>query len=283
MDRHPFFSNILLHTNDELAELGLDVRARETLHEWPLSCVQWLELGDGRRVIYKSQLPPTVEPLFYDQARSPLLIGHRTLGTYGDCTTMVFDWIDAPLLHNLVHDEREFVEQGKRVVAQIGAIAGDLPVVVDIGSTDRWKAAVERTLTQQRTLIEDGCFHATTLDHVTEVMHWATNAEVLATITAAPRVIHGDLTADQVFVTEDGFRVIDWQRPAVAPPDVDLVALCVRQHIDPRQYVDAATVGIYWLLHLRWAVQAQYELFPNTAWPLFDRWAADAVSQILRA
>jgi aminoglycoside phosphotransferase (APT) family kinase protein len=44
-------------------------------------------------------------------------------------------------------------------------------------------------------------------------------------------VIHGDLKADQVFVTRAGYRVIDWQRPVVAPPEVDLVSLLVGQEV----------------------------------------------------
>ena len=80
MQTHPVFADILLHADDELAAaLDSDIVERETIHVWPLSCVQRLLLGDGTRLIYKSQLPPTVEPEFYARAASPLLPGHRTL------------------------------------------------------------------------------------------------------------------------------------------------------------------------------------------------------------
>jgi hypothetical protein len=87
--------------------------------------------------------------------------------------------------------------------------------------------------------------------------------------------------AEQVFVRADGYRVIDWQRPVVAPPEVDLVALLVRAGLDPRPYVDATTVRVFWFLQLHWAVEAQAHLFPERRWPLFDQWAAEAVGHIL--
>jgi aminoglycoside phosphotransferase (APT) family kinase protein len=76
-------------------------------------------------------------------------------------------------------------------------------------------------------------------------------------------VIHGDLKADQVFVTPFGYCVIDWQRPIVAPPEVDLVSLLVGQEVDPYEFIDPQVVGIFWFLRLHWAVEAQYELFPR--------------------
>ena len=58
-----------LHTDADLARLlGKPILERETIHEWPLSCVQRVTLEDGERWAYKTQLPPTVEPAFYEAA-----------------------------------------------------------------------------------------------------------------------------------------------------------------------------------------------------------------------
>jgi hypothetical protein len=55
MQKHPFFTDILMHSDDELAEiLGLDFVERETIHQWPLSCVQRLLLQDGTKLIYRT-------------------------------------------------------------------------------------------------------------------------------------------------------------------------------------------------------------------------------------
>jgi hypothetical protein len=50
--------------------------------------VQQVRLANGRRLIYKSQLPPTVEPEFYQAASSALLADHRLLETLGKSRTM---------------------------------------------------------------------------------------------------------------------------------------------------------------------------------------------------
>jgi hypothetical protein len=279
-----------MHSDDELAErLGAGIAGRETIHEWPLSCVQRLLLADGRKLIYKSQLPPTVETEFYERASSLLLPGHRLLNRLGDCATMTLEWIDAPLLRDEARSDAELVDHGKQVVAQIGEIRGELPVYLDIGSVAAWSAVSEVALEKLRKLILDGRFGSTDLDAVERVRRWASSARVVETVTERPRVIHGDLTAEQVFVTADGYRVIDWQRPVLGPPEVDLVALLVGtiaspigQRLEPRRHIDATVVGIFWFLRLYWAVEAQFDLFPEFRGPLFDQWSKEAITQILQ-
>jgi hypothetical protein len=282
MHAHPVFADLLLHSDDELAlALQSAIVERETIHAWPLSCVQRLCLADGTRLIYKSQLPPTVEPTFYARAASPLLPGQRTLGELGRCVTMVLDWIEAPLLRDVAHSAAEFVDHGRRVVADIGAIAGDVPVYVDLGSPSAWSTLVEGVLADLRQLIEDGRFGLTDLGQVEGVRSWATDGTVVGCVTAGARLAHGDLTAEQVFVTAEGYRVVDWQRPVVAPPEVDLVALLVGAGLDPRPHVCATSVRVFWFLRLHWAVEAQAHLFPDGRWPIFDQWAAEAIRHLL--
>ena len=278
---HPIFTDLLLHTDDELSRL-LDsgVVERETIHAWPLSCVQRLRLADGRQVIYKSQLPPTVEPEFYERASSRLLPGYRLLGKLGACHIMAIAWIEAPLLSDVAHDETELVAHGRRVMEQIGAIGGDLPIYLDLRSVAAWSGLVEAVLGKLRTLVLDGRFGRTDLDAARRVRAWATSGEVVRTVSERARLAHGDLLAEQVFVTADGYRVVDWQRPLLAPPAIDLVALLVSQGLEPRRHVAPAEVGIFWFLRLHWAVEAQHDLFPAFRGPLFDNWAAEAIGQI---
>ncbi len=282
MQAHPDFPDILLHSDDELTELlGVGLVERETIHLWPLSCVQRLVLADGTKLIYKSQLPPTLEPQFYEAARSPLLPGYRRLSKLGNCETMTLDWIDAPLLRDLAHNEADLLDYGRRVVEQIGRIEGNPPVYVDIGSLDRWAAQIKLVFERSCYLIDERRFTLVTREQLDRVKTRCHSDAVVKAITANPRLAHGDLTADQIFVTREGFRVIDWQRPIIAPPEVDLVALLFSRKIDPRPYVEREIVQIYWFLFLRWAVEAQFDIFPAERWPTFDHWAAQAVSEIL--
>jgi hypothetical protein len=280
---HPLYPGIAMHSDNELeAALGTGIIGRDTIHEWPLSCVQLLQLDNGTKLTYKSQLPPTVEPDFYERASSRLLPGHRSLGKLGDCDTMIIDWIDAPKLSQMTCNEAELVEHGRRLLAQIGEIRGDPPVHLDIGSIDAWSSTGQIMLDKLDRLVADRRFKWVDSPAVKKARSWAASPGVLEAVEKNSRVTHGDLKADQIFVTADGYRVIDWQRPVVAPPEVDLVTLLNDQHVDPRRYVDETTVGIYWFLRLHWAVEAQFDLFPDRRWPLFDNRAAEAIFKIIK-
>jgi hypothetical protein len=320
MERHPVFSRIRVHSDSELAEaLGAGIVERQTIHEWPLSCVQRVVLEDGGRLVYKAQLPPTVEPAFYEHAVSSLLIGHRFLAKVDDCEIMTLDWIDAPLLRDAMLGEGEWVAHGRELVARIGKIDGTPPVYLNIGSKEAWSSVVEATLGTLEQLIGSDRFSSIRKERVDILRQWAESRAVHDCIAERPRLIHGDLKAGQVFLERDGesisgndvprgdslglafplrkatgatvgrstriqkmlYRVIDWQRPVIGPPEVDLVSLLVAQRIDPRAYAAREAIGVFWFLFLRWAVVAQAELFPNFTGPLFGRWAAVAVGQIL--
>jgi len=301
MPSHPVFADLLLHDDDELAALlGAGLVERRTIHEWPLSCVQRLRLDDGRVLIYKSQLPPTVEAAFYARVRSPLLPGHRLLGKLGRCDTLTIDWIDAPMLRHVARSDAELAEHGWKVIAEIGEIRGisgisairefpsqrdgGLPVHLDVGSIDAWRENAAMTLEKLRALVRDGRFHSIDLAAVDAVTRWSASAEMLATFTAepTPRLTHGDLKGDQIFVTPaDGYRVIDWQRPVIAPPAIDLVSLLVEEGIEPRRFMDLALVRMFWFLRLCWAVEAQFDLFPDVTSGPFDGWSTRAVRHLV--
>jgi hypothetical protein len=282
MTTHPVFTDLVLHSDDDLAELlGGRIDERETIHAWPLSCVQAVRLDDGTRLAYKVQLPPTVEPEFYASASSSLLPGYRLLGPVGQGVAMVINWIDAPLLPEVARGDG-LIESGREIISEIAAIRGDLPSYLDIGSVTSWTAVVDEVLSRREQLTETGWFTHPDHQAANRIRAWARSEPVVSAISAGSRVIHGDLTGGQVFVTESGYRVIDWQRPVIAPAEVDLVSLLVGSRVDPHGVIDDATVGIFWLLRLHWAVAAQYELFPDARRKLFDDWATEAVDKILQ-
>ena len=84
-----------------------------------------------------------------------------------------------------------------------------------------------------------------------------------------------------VFVTTSGYKVIDWQRPQLAPAQVDLAALLERtpylfRHVEP------AAIGVFYFLRLFWAVNAKANLLPHMQ-HLFDWWSSEAIGYIRRA
>lgn len=280
MRSHPFLPGLVMCDDAHLAALVGEIAARKTLHEWQLSWVQRIDLVDGTRYIHKSQLPPTVEPAFYDAAQSPLLPGHRRLERFGECDTMLIEWLDAPRLDQIL-DQDERIGHAWRVLDLIAAMDVDLPVYLDLGSVGSWLAVCEDTFGKLRTLVSDGRFPSVSGHDVDRLRAWAESRAVRARLSEDPCLAHSDLRRDQIFVVDDGYRVIDWQRPVRGPAGIDTVRLLEDLGVDPRPHVNRSTYALALFLGLHWAIVGQHDLFPTPANALFDTWAVAAIAGIL--
>lgn len=279
LDDAPIPAGPALHDDAALeAILGGRIAERLGLHSWPLSHVQRITLTDGRRFAYKAQRPPTVEPEFYARARTTLLPGHWMLPPIGDTRGMAFEWLDAPTLGALGGDA--VAAAAGDVVAAIGSIRGDVPVVRDIGAAERWRALADRTLERLGGLIEGRAFRripAAVLPRLAAL----SEGRAIADAVGRSRPANGDLKPEHVFVAGDGFRIIDWARPIVAPPDIDRVALLVDAGMDATHAVDPAVIAIYWFLRLANAVEGPDSVPAGLVSGLFERWAGEAVRHLI--
>lgn len=282
MLKHDTF-DLLVHTNDELeALLGEGLAERRPLHGWPFSAVELLTTASGARWVYKAQRTPTFEPDFYERVRSPLLVGYRILSRDAVYSTMLLAFVDAPLVRNMQCTEHEIAAHGRAVVEAIGQIGASVPVYIDVSSAGRWREFVDSTLDLLSRLVTDERLVLSVASRdVDDVARWAGSAEVRRLIDQTSQLTHGDLNPGNVFVTPGGYRVIDWQRPHLAPAQVDLAALLERtpylfRHVEP------AAVGVFYFLRLFWAVNAKAHLLPEMR-HLFDWWSSEAIGYIRRA
>lgn len=288
MEKHPYF-DLWLHSSAELAHLlGSPVVERQVLQEWPLSCVQRLRLADGQRWIYKSQqTSSSVEAEFYAQARSAWLPGCRRLGAFQGTTYLLFEVIEAPLLEALPLAEADILRHAQRLTAGIAALEtqpGQLPVFTDLGSPARWREYVARTLARLNELVTGAAGRPAPYTHtrpadIAALTAWASSPAILSLFAAPPTYNHGDLAGDNVFVTPDGYKVIDWQRPLRGPAGFDQVTLYESLEIDPRRYLGAGLVQAAWFVRLRWFVDCQVQFF--TAGD-YDAQIAELAGQIVK-
>lgn len=282
MLQHPGFPDLFAADDARLAHtLGSGISERETIHEWPLSWVQRVVLEDGRTLVYKSQLPPTVESEFYQRAQSDLLAAHRSLGRLGGCETMTIEWVEAPLLQELALGADDLFAHGRDAVDAIGRISGDPPVYLDLGSPEKFAEFVRYTVSTLDRLVRDGIFTSTEPAQVEQIRAWSERPALADAMAQGARLVHADLHDDQIFCTGDGYRIIDWQRPIIGPPELDLASLLINRGIDPTSYVTPTAVAAFWLHRLHWAVTAQADIFPGPAWPVFDHWSSEAVRALL--
>jgi hypothetical protein len=276
MHHHPYF-DLWLHGEDELVSLVKSgIRERVTLHEWPLSCVQRLTLADGRKLIYKTQFGPTVEPEFYAAARSELLPWAQTVYRSDGHACTLSEYIDASLLEDIDLPEEDVVRIGGEVLAQIGAIEGDLPHYLDVSDETRWEAFMAALLTDLGKLIDGNKFALTDRTSLRTLERWAFSEPVLAVIRGTSGYVHGDLSGDNLFLLPDGYRVVDWQRPLRGPTDLDLALLIESLGFDPRPHVGAGVMRIWNILSIHWLAQCKLRWFPGGE--SYDRQVAQLVA-----
>jgi hypothetical protein len=276
MQAHPFF-DLWLHSDRELeALLQGEIAERETIHEWPLSCVQRVVICDGRRYAYKSQRPPSVEAQFYRSARSELLPGARTLYERDGHACLLIDWIGAPRIEALQPSPANALRIAREVSARIAAIDGNLPIDLDIGSPGAWRHVAREVIQELGHLIARGRFSITGPMAVTSLERDAASDSVLALVSRGSGYVHGDLTGDNLFVTADGYRLIDWQRPLLGPPELHAVTLLQSLGYDPMEWVAPSVVWLQRFLSVRWLTRCAAEWFPQGK--SYDAQVADLVA-----
>jgi hypothetical protein len=260
---HPYF-NLLLHTDEELAAwIGLEVVRRQTLHEWPLSCVQKLTLADGRRLVYKSARQPTVEADFYAAARSPLLLKAQTVYQQGVYECLLIEWVDALTMEEAGCPEREAVRLGRKILEKIAEISGELPYYLDLRRVDGWEEVMDQILTPLNRLRVEGKLRLVGDDVVACIRRWCTDGRVLAALDGEHRLVHNDLAGDNIFLCPEGMRLIDWQRPIYGPPELDLLNLLESVGLDPQPYAAEGMLPLKRLLSIHWLAQCADRWFPE--------------------
>jgi len=263
MHQHRHF-NLLLYDDDELEPFVQgSIVERVTLHEWPLSCVQRLTTSDGRRIVYKAQFGPTVESQFYANAKSDLLISGRTIYQSDGYIGMLLEFVEAPLVENLDLSEGEIARIGRTVTTRIAEITGDLPCFIDVSTEEKWATLVEGMLSSLNRLVSQGAFNRVSAETIRKLECWSLCEPVLSAVCLNPGYAHQDLGSDNIFVSSDGYRVIDWQRPILGPPDLDMATLLETSGVDPFAYVDESIVWIMHLLRIHWSVQCAMQWFPQ--------------------
>ncbi len=265
MQRHPHF-DLWLHDDDELRPwLGSEVHRRETVHEWPLSCVQRLHLADGSTRIYKVQAPPTVEPEFYARATGTLLVPAQAIAQpHGPAALLLAD-IAAPRLCDLSLPPAELAAVGREVVMQIGTLAGALPVVADLSTAAQWQEYAGTIVADLASLVASGAFVQVDRALVQRIAELADAPAVLGAFATSVGYVHTDLTVTNLFAGDDGYRLIDWQRPIRGPVALDVVALLDSAGCDPGAFVAAGIVQLFYLLRIAWFVQCARRWFPPGA------------------
>jgi hypothetical protein len=164
------------------------------------------------------------------------------------------------------------------VRSQIDELDGDLPCYIDVRDQARWQVYVQAVLDELTTLIDGGAFIQTTPQMAADLARWAASPAVLAAFDGPCGYVHRDLSADNVLVLPDGYRIIDWQRPIYGPKDLDRVDLLNSLGYDPLPHVAPGVVQVWLILSIGWLTEAKARWFPQGE--SYDRQVADLIGRL---
>lgn len=279
MQPHPYF-DLQLHDDAELAEImGSPIAERITIHEWPLSCVQRIRNAAGQTAIYKVQAPPTVEPDFYQRARSPLLVDARLLPVDGAPAALLLTDIQSPNLSELPLDDVAKLAMVDDILHQIAQIEGDLPTLGDIRTQEKWLAYGQAITEDLSALVEAGTFEQVNTIMIAQVTAQVQSEPISRAISGQTGLVHLDLWAENVLMVEDGYRIIDWQRPIWGPVALDRSTLLESVGIDPALHIELGVRQLRKLLLIGWFAQAARRWFPAGA-AFYDTQIAELIAQL---
>jgi thiamine kinase-like enzyme len=264
MYQHKYF-HLRLHDSAELEEiLRAKIVERRTLHEWPLSCVEQVITNEGRKWVYKSQSGPTVEPQFYANAKSKLLVAGKTLyKSESGFVNMLFEFIEAPRIEDLNLSDHAITAAWNNLSLSIAKIEGKLPYYHDISEKKLWEELMETMLKNLEKLVFQGSFQRVDEMALRKLRNWVWSEEVLAALGKNIGFVHNDLSSENVFVMPDGYRIIDWQRPIIGPKELDLAALLASLNRETGRFVDQSIVWIMYLLRIEWFTECAARWFPE--------------------
>jgi len=272
------YHNLLFHDDDELADLvGAPLEERVTIHEWPLSSVERITTEEGRRLIYKSQCGPTVEPEFYARARSSLLPWATTLYRTESHSCMLIECLDAPRLQDVTLKGDDAERVALAVLAEIADVEGDLPYILDVSDEGKWLAFVESTLRELQGLVDDGKLKQVTRESVRMLDRSARLPQVIEAVSINPGLMHGDLGRDHVFICDGGYKIIDWQRPIYGPRGLEAAEFLQGFGLDATKYArPVPAVGDFLLIN--WCTQCQARWIPDVDYE--DRYIAPTAEKL---
>jgi aminoglycoside/choline kinase family phosphotransferase len=282
MHSHPYF-DLPIHDDAELSELiGSPIHEQVTLHEWPLSCVQRITLADGQRWIYKSQAQPSVEAQFYARVKSSLLPAARLLWEEGGKTILLLEYLGEKTMEDKpMGGKRQVMNWGHVACEKIAALPTDLPCYLDVGTLPRWRTVMGAVIENLRGFIQQGIYTRLTLEQVGMLERAAFSSEVVELFEQPPCLAHGDLTMENMFLLPGGLRVVDWQRPLLAPPGLDLATFIQSSGMAVRQHFRTdGVLHLRALLTVHWLSECTRQWFPPGA-ETYDRQIAEITSAFL--
>lgn len=261
-EKHRCF-DLLIASNETIeVEAGRQILKRSTLHEWPLSCVELITYTDQSKHICKSISGPVIEPAFYHTANSALLPSCRPIHGDSKHAIMLIEFLKGKRADEAGYVSAQAFASAEKLTSQIRGLATNVPVFMDIGPEGSWCAIYSEMCRNLRELVEQQGFTHVRKSSIDYVQSYCESSQLHAALRDDVGLIHGDLTAQNVFLEQDTFRIIDWQFPRRGPRTIDVSIFLDSLGFDPADFVDVNYVALMLLIRIEWLTQCAVKWFP---------------------
>jgi hypothetical protein len=254
-NKHPHF-DLMLPSNQMLERhVQARVTTRLVCHEWPLSCVERVVFDGGMEKYCKTMRAPSREIEAYRSLQSPLLVRAIILAESEDSSAILLDCFSGSrLTKNALEREglSNFLDSLKRGLSEIQGVG---PVFVDLSTIEKVTIQMNEMLDRLRRRFGGEAPRRIDSDLLQVAERCATNPLVQAAFIQDAIYTNGDLSADNILLSDNEMRVIDWQFPRIASFDVECVNLFTSLGLDPRERLPDSVIAAALLCKIRWLAE----------------------------
>ncbi|SDO75728.1 hypothetical protein SAMN04487897_12150 [Paenibacillus sp. yr247] len=152
-------------------------------------------LSDASIIIYKVQAEPSIEPQFYKEANSSLLVRSRAIEQNETPDALLLENLDAPCLSDITMDTYEALRFIDDIMNQISQIEGNLPYSYKTGCLPDWEHFSSSLLKDLEILVQRGTFQKTDQEVIDKLASYCNDSSVVAAIQSKSGLVHGDLNS----------------------------------------------------------------------------------------
>lgn len=254
MIKHPYFDLEILEDAEISAVIGHHIRTRETLAQWPLSCVEKISADDGTAWILKSNHEPCdIEGHFYSAVSHPNIIKPTHIKTNSPYQTIIYPFVEAiPFSMVNLNKKRDTVAYFRDdFLPRLESIyQPGLPVYLKIDTEDTFLHAFRTMGLKLSQLVKSNKLSKVNSKDL-ELLSLIIESEIALIIaTANVGLNHGDFSVDNIIFTKSqDFIFLDWQRPIYGSNFIDEYSFVKSRNFDPDPSAKlmGGLVQIYWL------------------------------------
>lgn len=284
MQAYQFFDLQIL-TNNEIGDiLDLPITERETLAQWPLSCVEKITCGNGSSWIVKANHEPCdIEGHFYARVNHPNVIKPVHIQNTSPYQNIIYRYIegfsyDVVNLNKKRDTETCFRNDFQPLLSSINQ--PDLPVYLKIDTKDDFLNNFNNTLNRLSQLVETGIFNLIKNDELDLLSRIIESDLTIKIATKNTSLVHGDFTVDNILIDMDNnsLIILDWQRPIYGSQLIDEYSFVKSRGFVP----DPPVQLIGSLVQINWLVDCTVNWFPEGS-NTYDRQTRELFTALVNA